>query len=263
MEIIRKGNLCWERSQEIPVPHGFTTRPGGVSTGYLSSLNLGIHRGDTPENVRENYRLLGQAMGFAPDRLVLTRQIHSDIVYVATEKDTGIFREDMPPCDALITCTPGVGLAVFTADCVPVLLWDPETGAVGAAHAGWRGTAAGIAGKTALKMVSEFGCKPENIRSAIGPHIGKCCFQTDFDVPDAMKKAYGSRAREAITQKGEKYYVDLTKLNWFSLQDAGVREIDESTLCTACDPELFWSHRKVGGNRGSQAGIILCKGERM
>lgn len=262
METVRKGALCWERYRRIPVAHGFTTRPGGLSTGVLSSLNLGIHRGDDPETVLENYRILGQAMGFDPRHLVLSKQIHSDIVYTATEKDTGagLYREELPPCDALITCTPGVGLAVFSADCVPILLWDPETGAVGAAHAGWRGTAARIAGKTAEKMAAQFGCKPRNIRAAIGPHIGPCCFQTDGDVPEAMEKAYGRRAQEAAARKDGKYYVDLTLLNRFALLDAGVTEIGASALCTACNPELFWSHRKTGNHRGSQAGIILCEG---
>lgn len=261
MELVRVGALQMERAPEIKTPHCFPTRLGGVSTGDLAFLNLGIHRGDTIENVLENYRILGQAVGFDPHKLVLSRQIHSDTVLAVDAEDAGagLYGPELPPCDALITCTPGLGLAVFSADCVPILLWDPETGAVGAAHAGWRGTAAKIAGKTAEKMCSLYGCKPENIRAAIGPHIGQCCFQTDSDVKDAMREAFGSAAEKAIISKENKYYVNLTELNRQALEEVHVTAVTASPLCTACHPELFWSHRAVGDRRGSQGGIILCK----
>ena len=132
-------------AENIAVPHGFTTRRGGVSKGYLSSLNLGSHRGDDPENVAQNYSRLAKALGFSLENLVLTWQIHSDIVRPVTKTDgRGIDHRNYPQCDALITNDPGTALLVFTADCTPILFHDPVTGAVGAAHAGWRGTAADI-----------------------------------------------------------------------------------------------------------------------
>ena len=166
------GTLEYLAAEGISVPHCFTTRLGGVSTGVLSSLNLGNHRGDPAENVEENYRILGRAVGFAPEQLVLTRQIHSNIVRHVTNRDAaGLDHRDYPECDALITNTPGVGLVIFTADCTPILFHDPVTGAVGAAHAGWKGTALGIAQKTVEAMVAAFDCDPRNIRAAIGPNI--------------------------------------------------------------------------------------------
>ena len=109
----------------ITVPHGFTTRLGGVSTGTQSSLNLAVGRGDSLENVEENLRRLGRAVGFDPEKLVMTLQIHSDIVRVVTEKDhIGLCHRDYPKCDALVTNTPGVALLVFTADCTPLLFFD-------------------------------------------------------------------------------------------------------------------------------------------
>lgn len=254
-------DLQYLTSDLITVPHGFTTRLGGVSTGVLESLNIGCHRGDSEENVARNYRILGEAIGFAPENLVLTRQTHSDIVRVVTKADCrGIDHRCYPECDALITMDAQVTLVVFTADCTPILLYDPVTGAVGAAHAGWRGTAADIGGKTVAAMVRQFGCRPENIRGAIGPNIGACHFETDGDVPQAMLSAFGSAVEPFIEKKGEKYHPDLKQINAFALRRAGVYQIDISQDCTYCRHDRFWSHRFTAGQRGSQGAIICCKG---
>ena len=255
------GALEYLTAEGIGVPHGFTTRLGGVSQGIHDSLNLGWHRGDTPENVKQNYGILASALGFDPEKLVLTWQIHTDVVRAVTSADArGLDHRQYPQCDALITNEPGVALTVFTADCTPILLWDPVTGAVGAAHAGWRGTALGIAGKTARAMQETFGCDPKNIHAAIGPNIGACCFATDADVPNAMLAAYGPEAAAHIRQVGEKYYVNLKALNACSLRSAGVEHLDISTDCTKCQSHRFWSHRITGNDRGSQGAIIVCKG---
>lgn len=260
VEIIRSGALEYEASSGIRVPHGFTTRLGGVSQGIFDSLNLGSHRGDSPENVKENFRRLGSALGFDPHKVVLAHQIHSDIVRVVTQADCrGLDHRQYPECDGLVTTTAGVTLVVFAADCTPILLHDPVTGAVGAAHAGWRGTAAAIAAKTVETMVREFGCRPCDIRAAIGPNIGQCCFETDADVPNAMLAAFGAEAEAFIGQNGKKYYVNLKEMNALVLRRAGVEQIEISTDCTACQNRRFWSHRVTGGLRGSQGAIILCE----
>jgi len=258
---VKTGVLEYLTAPNIEVPHCFTTRLGGVSQGHLAAMNIGTRRGDTPENVLENYRILGQALRFAPEKLVLTRQTHTDIVRKvdSTHAGAGLFAPDLEECDALITHTPGLGLVVFTADCTPIILWDAVTGAVGAAHAGWRGTAAGIAQKTVEAMVAAYGCRPENIRAAIGPNIGDCCFETDADVPQAMVAALGEEARKHIRPAGDKYYVNLNALNALFLRRAGVERIALSEECTACDPVRFWSHRKMGNLRGSQGAIIVCR----
>lgn len=258
------GKLEYLTAQQIPVPHCFTTRLGGVSRGDLASLNIGIHRGDTPENVAENYRILADALGFDVKKLALTGQIHSDIIRrIDEDAPLGSLRyEDWEECDGLITNVPGVALTVFTADCTPILLYDPITGAVGAVHAGWRGTAANIAGKAVAAMTEAYGCKGENIRAAIGPNIGVCCFETFGDVPEAMKKTYGKAVEEWMRPANDKYYVDLKAINALSLHNAGVRNVEISTECTACQSNRFWSHRVTGGNRGSQGAIIVCRGEK-
>ena len=260
IKTITSDTLKYLVASNIAIPHCFTTRLGGVSGDIFASLNLGMHRGDDPANVAENYRILANALGFDLDKLVMCQQTHSDTVHAVTEKDAlGIDHHIYPQRDAIITNTPGVALWVFTADCTPVLLHDPVTGAVGAVHAGWRGTASQLAAKTVQAMVDTYGCKPENIHAAIGPNIGACCFETDRDVPDAMVRSYGDDALAFISQKGHKYHLNLKELNALALKNAGVRSIEISTDCTACLPDRYWSHRVTGGNRGSQGALILCK----
>lgn len=257
--VIRKGSLEYLSADALSAaPHAFTTRFGGVSGGALASLNLGVHRGDAPENVWENYRILGSAVGFSPEQTVFTRQEHTAIVRKVTRADCGcgLLREPEQPADALITNETGVFLVCFSADCTPVLLFDPEKRAVAAIHSGWRGTAAGIAAEAVFAMQREYGSDPAHLRAAIGPCIGPCCFETDRDVPDAIVSRLGAEALCAIRKSGEKYFVDLKACCRIWLQRAGVRQIDISEDCTRCQPERFWSHRAVGQARGSLAAVI-------
>ena len=257
----KRGTLEYLTAEGITVPHCFTTRFGGVSVGHLASLNLGTGRGDDKENVIENYRRVGLALGFAPEDVVMARQTHSDIVRKVTRENrgAGLVAPPLPECDALVTNELGVALFVSTADCTPILLHDPVTGAVGAVHAGWRGTASAIGAKTVEAMVSHFGTKPENIRAAIGPNVGFCHFETDADVPNAMREAFGKEVEAFIRPQGNKYYVNLKEINALILRRAGVRHIEISDACTMCQPDRFWSHRVTRGLRGAQGGIILCR----
>lgn len=259
--IKKEGNLEYLTAEGIGSPHAFTTRLGGVSEGIFASLNFGISRGDDPKNVAENYRILADAVGFDLKKLVLTRQTHTDIVRVVTEKDclNSLYNRDYPECDGLVTNTSGVALMVFTADCTPILFHDPVTGAVGAAHAGWRGTAAGIAARTVEQMCKAFGSRPEDIRAAIGPNIGACCFETDGDVPEAMLAALGEEAKPLIRPVGEKFYLDLKGLNALWLRRSGVTAIEVSTECTVCASHRYWSHRVTRGQRGAQGAVIVCR----
>lgn len=256
--------LCYQ-SDLLHRHHGFTTRLGGVSTGYLASMNLGVRRGDTQENVQKNFEILGKSIGFDPQKAVFAVQVHRDDVRLVTAQDwgKGLYAHTDYEADALITNTPETALFVFSADCGTILLEDRASGAVGACHAGWRGTALGIAEKTARAMMDKFGCKPENLYAALGPCIGKCCFETDGDVPEAMEAALGSLAAPAIVQTGEKYHVDLKYLNRVFLERAGLSpdHIDIISLCTACDTDTFWSHRRHGDKRGSLGAVIVAGGQ--
>ena len=247
-------------SQGICVPHCFTTRFGGVSTGIFASMNIANKEGEDPANVEKNLSILAREFGFDLKNMVLTQQTHTDIVRVVTRSDhRGLHHKAYPVCDGLVTNDPGTALLIFTADCTPLLFHDPVTGAVGAAHAGWRGTAAAIGAKTVQAMVASFGCRPEDIRCAIGPNIGPCHFQTDADVPEAMVAAFGQEANAFIRREGSKYYVNLKEMNALSLGRVGVRHIEVSDECTMCRPDRFWSHRVTGSARGSQGAVIVCK----
>ena len=253
------GTLEYLVAEGIGAKHCFTTRLGGVSGGSLGTLNLQHHRGDAPENVERNHAILAEAMGYDLQNLVLTHQIHSHIIRVVTKADAmGLDHHRYPECDALITADPGTALAAFSADCTPILLWDEKTGAVGAIHAGWRGTAQNIAGKTVRKMAAELGSDPQNIHAAIGPNIGFCCFEAGPEVAEAMLDTFGSEANAFIRPVGEKFYLDLKQINALALRSAGVTHITISDHCTKCLPDRYWSHRVHGQARGSQGAIIVC-----
>ena len=246
------------------VIHAFTTRAGGVSGGVYSSLNLGFNRGDDPDKVRENYNILASSLGLDAARLVCSHQVHGDTVRVATTADC---RSDLASptgydADALVTNEPGLALMVFAADCIPILLYAADTHAAGAAHAGWRGTVADIAGKTAMKLCGEYGGRPENIRAAIGAGIGLCCFETGAEVYEAAKMLdlpdFADLYRE---DGGGKYHLDLKGLNRALLIRAGLREenIAVNPECTMCLCDKYWSHRATNGVRGVQGAVIALK----
>ena len=248
------------RCEALQAPHGFTTRLGGVSRGVWDSLNLGLSRGDDPHAVLENRRRAANAVGFDLGKLVCTRQVHTDTILTVTEAHWGLGADIQPvACDGLVTNVPGTALMVFSADCTMILLEDPVTGAVGAVHAGWRGTALGIVKKAVETMAAAYGSRPGDLRAAIGPCIDRCCFETKSDVPEAMLDALGDEARTAIDDHGDgTYHVDLKALNSLWLRKAGVERIAVSEICTACHTDRFWSHRRVGDARGVQAAVIVC-----
>ncbi|MCI2106933.1 MAG: peptidoglycan editing factor PgeF [Intestinimonas sp.] len=243
------------------VVHAFSTRLGGVSSGIWSSMNLGTTRGDDPACVRENYHRFFTAVGADETRIVMSNQIHSSIVRTVTSADVkpDLYAEEADEADGLVTDVPGVALVVFSADCLPVLLYDPVRRVAAAVHAGWRGTAAGIVECAVEKMTRHYGCRAENILAAIGPGISACCFETHEDVPDAMKQAIGSAALPLIRPlESGKFLVDLKGINAVRLTHAGLARghIAVSGDCTACLPEKYWSHRVTQGRRGSQIAVI-------
>lgn len=242
------------------VAHGFSTRLGGVSEGIYDSMNLGLHRGDEPERVAENFRRFTAAIGAEFEGLVLSNQVHGNTVRTITAADRGLGLQRPPwEADGLITDIPGVCLTIFTADCLPILLYDPVRRVVAAVHAGWRGTAMGIAGTAVNAMVERYGCQPGDILAAIGPGISLCCFETDEDVPNAMTEAMGASALHHIEVRDNgKFHVDLKGMNALRLEKSGLspEHIAVSDACTMCQHERFWSHRYTRGQRGSQAAMI-------
>ncbi len=258
----QKGSLLYLQETGISVPHAFSTRLGGVSEGEFSSLNLGERCGDEPEHVRENFRRLCAALGVREERLVFSRQVHGkDIRIVRAADARPLFDPELPAADGLLSQEAGVALAIFVADCIPILLYDPVRVVIGACHCGWRGTAADLAGEMLRRMQTEFACSPTDVRAAIGPGISRCCFETDADVPEAMCAVLGAAEAAPFLDEGRdgKYHVDLKGINRALLLRAGLlpEHLAVSGECTMCRQEKFWSYRATKGRCGRQCAMIL------
>ncbi|MDR0999736.1 MAG: peptidoglycan editing factor PgeF [Clostridiales bacterium] len=245
------------------VRHGGSTRVGGVSPNPFESLNLGYGRGDDIANVNENFKRLCEALDINPNDMVFCAQTHKANLrrVCASDRGKGYNKEsDIRETDGLCTNDANVALVTFSADCVPILFLDPINRAIAAAHAGWRGTVARIASLMVKKMNEEFGSKPEDIVAGIGASIGQCCFEVDRPVAREFKEwnEYVSEAISPATQQ-VKYHVDLWGVNRAILISAGLmpEHIDSNALCTCCNPDLYFSHRRDKDARGSMASIIL------
>lgn len=254
-------DLMYMRAPNISCTHCFTTRWGGVSQDHLESLNLGENRGDDPDRVRENYRRLLEALGLPLQPLCFTKQVHENNVLVVGDEDRReLFTPFKYEADGIVTNVKGLPLICFTADCVPVLLCDPEAEVIAAVHCGWRSTAADILAEAVKKMTS-LGALPKDIRAAIGPAIDICCFETGPEVPEAMEKLLPGDCDGVYfpVGQGEKFMVDLKEANRRRLMALGLREknISVSDECTSCNSDRYWSHRKTKGERGTQAALIV------
>jgi YfiH family protein len=228
-------------------PHGFSTRCGGVSPAPWDSLNLGGAVGDEAERVAENWSRLEVATGLAFARV---RQVHGARVVTADAPCTP--RDE---ADAVVSRTEGVAACVAVADCVPVLIADPSTGAVAAVHAGWRGTVARAAAAAVEEMTGRGGARPSELLAAIGPSIGPCCYEVSEDLARQFEVAFGEGI---VRRSGPAPRLDLWEANVRALGAAGLlpERIERLGRCTACERDLFFSHRRDGGATGRQLAWI-------
>lgn len=245
------------------VKHGFSTRKGGVSTGIFSSMNLNFKRGDDPDAVMENYRRMAAALNMRVEDMVLSDQTHTTNVRVITEEDRGkgiLKPQDYSDVDGMITNVPGIVLVTSYADCVPLYFVDPVRKAIGLSHSGWKGTVDHIGQKTVCKMHEVYGSEPKDIVAAIGPSICQSCYEVSDDVAEAFRANFtADEAADILLDKGNgKYQLDLWKANWYVLTDAGIlpEHLSVTDLCTACHPDLLWSHRKTNGQRGGLSAFL-------
>lgn len=257
------------KSKIIRSVHAFSTREGGVSSlEHTKSLNLAFGRGDEEKTVLKNLEIFAGAVGIDPRSIISLPQIHSDIIYKVGRTDAGegyYKREHIREGDGYITNEKGITLGVKAADCVPIL-FEAETGglvvAVGAVHAGWRGSVAGIAAKCVRMLCEEYGVVPSNIRAVIGPCIHKCCYEVGGDLREAVERQLGSAAADLFVGPNadveNKYFCDLVGLNRHLLLESGMLDenIEVIDLCTCCHSELFFSHRFSKGNRGTMLNVI-------
>ncbi len=253
---------AWAGSQTANA--AFSTRIGGVSRGEFAAMNLGFQRGDRDENVAENYRRFCAAAGFDPESLVTGDQVHrTEIRRVTAEhRGQGVWTEkEVLEIDGLVTDDPAVTLVIYCADCVPLYFVDPEHGAIGLAHAGWRGTAADMAGTMVRRMAVEFGTRPQALQVAIGPSICGHCFEVDPPVAEVFQ-ALEHADRFVAPGVGEKSLVDLWECNRQLLLAAQVpaENILVGGVCTMEESDLVFSHRKTRGRRGSNCAMLALRG---
>ena len=253
--------------KEAGLTHGVSTRLGGVSRSPYQSLNLGIGTKDDRENIWANRKLFCQALGLDAENAVTTFQVHQDKVHTVTPRDVGLrdrfYHTVLADTDALITNSPGIPLLLFFADCVPIIIYDPVKRAAGVCHAGWKGTMANIAAKTLRNMRAAFETNPADCLVGIGPSIGPCCYEVDEVVIDSLKNSFAGEMSadflHALAQPhGAKWLLNLWATNKIKLQEAGIpkEKIILSSVCTACNTALFYSHRAEGGLTGRVGALV-------
>ena len=270
--------ITFDKLDKAGVVHAFSTRTGGVSEGYLGSMNLSFHRGDDPDKVMENHQRFAKAVGYDHTKLVFSDQVHKTDIYKVTEADAGkgIVRiSDIIGIDGLMTNVPGIPLMTFYADCVPIYFYDSVRKVVAMNHSGWKGTVHRMGQKTIEAMGEAFGTKPEDLRVCIGPSICRDCYEVSEDVADAFKEEFGAEisqddstscyswnGKSILMNKGNgKYQLDLWGANRLVLLDAGIlpEHLAVTNVCTKCNPDLLYSHRVMGDKRGNLAAFLSLK----
>lgn len=256
--------ITFDKLDRAGVVHGFSTRIGGVSKGYLGSMNLSFHRGDDPDAVMENHRRFADAVGYDYRKLVFSDQVHKTDIYKVTEKDDGkgIMRDtDIREIDGLMTNVPGIPLMTFYADCVPVFFYDPVKKVVAMNHSGWKGTVAKISRCMLSRLKEEYGTEASDLICAVGPSICKDCYEVSEDVAKQFMDAYTkAQVDEIVYDKGDgKYLLDLHRANYYNLVDSGVlpEKIDVTNICTCCNSDVLFSHRASHGLRGNLGAVIM------
>lgn len=252
---------------------GFTTRQGGVGIAPYASLNCAYHVGDDADDVLHNRKLVAEQLGFSVEAWTCGEQVHGKQVAVITAEDRGRGLQDrqsaLQDTDGLVTNVPGVLLTSFYADCVPLYFYDPVQQAVGLAHAGWKGTVAGIAQSMIETMEENYGSRRQDIRCAIGPSIGDCCYEVDENVMQHVRvwlddptgnDEYMKSASNRIYQPANngKTMLNLKECNRHIMMKAGILpdHIECTSWCTSCHTELFFSYRKENGTTGRMASWI-------
>ena len=246
------------------VKHLFSTRAGGVSQGIWASMNLSYTRGDDKEAVDENFRRIAKVLQCDVSDIVCSDQTHTTNIKAVDKMDAGkgiLYPKDYTDVDGLITDVPGLVLATFYADCVPLFFVDTKRRAIGLSHSGWRGTINRMGEHTLKAMHDAYGTRPENVTAAIGPSICQSCYEVGEDVADAFREAFGEslQKEELLFCKGRgKYLLDLWKANQIVLKEAGVcpERIQVTDVCTCCNPDYLFSHRASRGKRGNLGAFL-------
>ncbi|MDH3973116.1 MAG: peptidoglycan editing factor PgeF [Deltaproteobacteria bacterium] len=243
--------------------HAFSTRTGGYSKAPFDSLNLSCKTGDEKNNVKKNIERLNLFLSIDSPPFFLD-QVHGNNVLVADDIKS---HESHYPFDAIITSNKEKAIVILTADCLPLLLYDPVKSVIAAIHAGWKGTSLQIAEKTVTKMKERFKSDPAHIIAAIGPAIGPCCYEVDHPLVSAFEglNSYHPETLHSFISpaegKNDRWMFDLARANRLQLLNVGLIQdnIDELQLCTCCRSDLFYSYRRDGKHSGRQGAILMIK----
>lgn len=261
----QRGGVRYLRSQALDecgvVTHAFCTRWGGVSEGRLANFNFGVHVGDRDEYLACNRQLLASAFGLPGHDIITVDQVHGDRLLVIDETFQDRRQGGSLEYDGIITRAPGIPVGIKTADCVPLLLTDPRRRLVGAVHAGWRGTALGIAARAVHVFMDTFSSAPGDILAVIGPAIGPCCYEVDETVFHRFDHTGKGPAVFTGGRKAGKWMLDLAAANRVQIEDAGIprENILSAGICTSCRHDTFFSHRGERGATGRQLSFIMLR----
>jgi YfiH family protein len=244
MGIIDKEGVSYAKAGDAVFNVAFLTRKDGFSASPYDSLNMSYAGGDDKSCVDMNYDKVFTAFGLERERLISIKQVHgSDVLIIKRSGEGQVGTGDF---DAVVTDDTSLCLSILTADCVPIFLYDGEKGVFAAVHAGWRGTALGIAKKAVNVMEREFLCDPCNIGAALGPAIGSCCYEIKREVLNKLIASVDMSADGMYRLEGDKVYPDLKKINIAQLKECGVKDemISSADYCTSCSDDLFFSFRR-------------------
>lgn len=267
LQVHKKEELCYLTFPAFTktglVEHLFSTRMGGVSSGEFSTLNFSYTRGDKKEAVDENYKRIAAALSCTVEDIVCSDQTHTTNIRIVTDMDRGkgcVRPKDYTDVDGLLTNIPGITLATFYADCVPLYFLDTKKQVIGLAHSGWRGTVNRMGQHMITTMEKEFACNREDLIVAIGPSICKDCYEVSKDVADLFFKEFGDSVLTKGKEEG-KFQLDLWKANELVFLQAGLKkeQISVTDICTCCNSELLFSHRASHGRRGNLGAFLKLK----
>jgi polyphenol oxidase len=243
--------------------HAFCTRNGGASQDDYASLNMSFREGDEENNILQNWGRLATTFDIPLEKFLVVNQVHSDDIFVVNPSgDYFSSREDLNH-DAIATSRTNLAICIKTADCVPVFFADRAKKIIAVVHAGWRSSALGISAKVVRLLHDIYGSFMQDIAVAIGPAIGKCCYEVDATVANAFRKQKNHESFLFPGAKTNKWMLDLAEANRRQVMNCNIPEgnIETSGFCTSCRQDLFFSHRGSGGITGRQINFMMIKGE--
>jgi polyphenol oxidase len=243
--------------------NAFCTRRGGASQDEYKSLNMSFREGDEEFRVLQNWDRLATAFAIPMEQFLVVNQVHGDAIFVIKPHGSYFSSRDELNYDAIVTTRANLAICIKTADCVPVSVVDKVKKVIAVVHAGWRGSALGISAKVIELMQNQYRSQPQDILVAIGPSIGRCCYEIDQATADAFRKQNNHELFLQQGKKKDKWMLDLVEANRRQMLEAGVPEnnIEVSGFCTTCNQDMFFSHRGSGGITGRQINFMMIKGD--